>query len=216
MDELTKMWQDSLTSEFLGEPYVEISDFLKTFGVSLGTQSTILNAAYCAFLQQKENYDYSPMIGAPLVFDYDFSQEIVVLKRFEDQQALTFKQFRRYMGLIDLIFSEVYPVGSVVELDQEKLPGEVREMFKGGKSDLLVTIHARRVPSKDGHNYIDYIGTVWPFGMMRDVTPLLLNNMLIKRVVAAGLTNDEEKEYVNETLKKDIVMDGLLSIAYLE
>ena len=88
------------------------------------------------------------------------------------------------MGLIDLIFSEVYPLGSVVELDQEKLPGEIKELFKNKRLELLVLLHARRVPSKDDKSYIDYIASVWPLELMEDVTPLLINNMLVKRSVA--------------------------------
>ncbi|KRN27856.1 hypothetical protein IV36_GL000653 [Liquorilactobacillus mali] len=59
------------------------------------------------------------------------------------------------MGLIDLIFSEVYPLGSVVELDQERLPGEIKGLFKNKRPELLVLLHAHRILSKDDKNYID-------------------------------------------------------------
>lgn len=210
------MWQEALTSEFLGEPQVKIDQFLLTFGLALGNQSEVFKQAYVAYLKHENSYSYEPMIGAPLVFNFDLEREKVTLQRFEDQAELSFPQFQRYMGLIDLIFSEIYPVGSVVELDSNKLSAEVKAYFKRSESGPLVTIHARRVPSDDRQNYIDYIGTVWPFGMLPDVEPILLNNLLIKRVVSAGLTNDEEKKYVLQVLKKEILLDGCLSTMYAE
>ncbi|KRN27857.1 hypothetical protein [Liquorilactobacillus mali] len=49
---------------------------------------------------------------------------------------------------------------------------------------------------------------------MVDVTPLLINNMLVKRVVSAGLTNDEEKQFVNQVLKHELVAKKQISIMY--
>ncbi|AUJ29044.1 DUF4176 domain-containing protein [Liquorilactobacillus hordei] len=214
MDDLIELWRTGLTPAFLGKPDIEINEFLLDFGATLGNQNTILKEVYWSYLHGEASYEYRPLIGAPFQFEFNTVQENVLLKRLDKQYLLTENQFQRYMGLIDLIFSEVYPLGSVVELDQEKLPGEIKELFKNKRPELLVLLHARRVPSKDDKNYIDYVASVWPFGLMEDVTPLLINNMLVKRVVSAGLTNDEEKQFVNQVLKRELVAKKQISIMY--
>lgn len=216
MDKLTKLWEDTLKNNYLGGPKIEVNQFLSSFGLMVGQQASVFKAAYLAYLKKENSYHYEPMIGAPLEFKYDFEKKVVTLKRFGDSENLTFEQFQRYMGLIDLIFSEVYPVGSVVELDESELSDEVKKYFKGNSTiGPLVTIHARRVQNDDKKSYIDYVGTVWPFGMLPDVEPIYLNNLLIKRVVAAGLSNQEEKDYVLRVLKKGNLLEGRLSTMYV-
>lgn len=216
MDELVKLWRATLTAEFLGKPDIEINEFLLSFGLTLDNQNTVLKEVYWTYLHGEAAYEYRPLIGAALQFKFDEEDRIAVLQRLEEQCTLSFEQFQKYIGLVDLIFSEVYPLGSVVELDQERLPREIKEMFRNKRSELLVLLHARRIPSNDQKSYIDYVGSIWPFGLMEKVTPLLINNMLIKRVVSAGLTNAEEKKFVNQVLKRDLASKEQLSAMYTE
>ena len=208
------LWSEMLSKEYLGEPEVEISDLLLTLGILLGSQPVLMKNIYLAYLKQEPTFVHKPMVGSALQFIFDYDRRIIEITRLDQTGTLTFQQFQRYIALIDLLFSKIYPVGSVVELDESLLSEDVRGMFSNSEIGLLVTIHGRRLINEEEKTYVDYVGTIWPFGILEDVEPLFFNNFLLKRVVSEGMSNEVEEKYAETVLRKQLLDQGAQSSFY--
>ncbi|WP_429958549.1 DUF4176 domain-containing protein [Enterococcus sp. AZ196] len=210
------LWKQTLTQEFLEEPEVNNLDFLILLGITLGKQPILLKNLYKAYLKEESNFGYKPMIGAALDISFDQSEQQVSFSRAQESVKLTFGQFQKYIGLIDLLFTDIYPIGTVAELDETLLPPYIQEMYGDSEEGFLVSIHGRRVLTKQEDEYIDYIATIWPFGLLDDVELIYLNNVMIKRVVSLGMVNDTEKIFVEEVLRKQLLMKDVYSYLYTD
>lgn len=186
------LWRTTLERSFKTEK--SIQDYL-TIGMMLGTQKSLFKQLYLAYLNQLSSFEHKPMLGAKMNVQMDYQQRSVVISRAEQKLTFTFKEFQQFMALIDAVFGEIYPIGTVVELDEALLPKETEQFMTNPDDGLLVVLYARKIPLEDDQQLVDYVGTLWPFGMMPDVEPLFINNLMIKRVVALGLTNDYEAQF---------------------
>ena len=63
--------------------------------------------------------------------------------------------------------------------------------------------------------FIDYVGSLWPFGLQAEVAPIYFNTMMIKKVIAEGPTNRYEEKYAYEVLRKRLVQEAKYSCTYL-
>lgn len=210
------LWKQTLTQQYLEEPEVNNLDFLVLLGTTLGKQPILLKNLYKAYLKKENNFGYKPMIGAALDISFDQNEQQVSFSRAQESVKLTFSQFQKYIGLIDLLFTDVYPIGTVAELDETLLPPYIQEMYGSSEEGFLVSIHGRRVLTKQEDEYIDYIATIWPFGLLDDVELIYLNNVMIKRVVSLGMVNDTEKTFVEEVLRKQLLMKDVYSYLYTD
>lgn len=210
------LWKQTLTQQYLEEPEVNNLDFLVLLGTTLGKQPILLKNLYKAYLKKENNFGYKPMIGAALDISFDQNEQQVSFSRAQESVTLTFSQFQKYIGLIDLLFTDVYPIGTVAELDEALLPPYIQEMYGSSEEGFLVSIHGRRVLTKQEDEYIDYIATIWPFGLLDDVELIYLNNVMIKRVVSLGMVNDTEKTFVEEVLRKQLLMKDVYSYLYTD
>ncbi|WP_208423181.1 DUF4176 domain-containing protein [Latilactobacillus fragifolii] len=208
MDDLWKKYlPNSLVNSNLTEEYISV-------GKMLGSQKSVFKQLYLAYLRQEISFEFKPTIGAKFSCLFDYQKRSVQIMRLEKQLVFTFEIFQQYMRLIDALYSPILPIGTVVVLDEKFLPEEIRMMFSEGDLGLLVSIHARKVTLSES-SLIDYVGTIWPFGMMVDVEPLFLNNLMIEKVVMSGLTNDYEKRY-SEILQKQQLIDQKYSYAFFD
>lgn len=212
MIEKKELLAQYLTSEYF--PTAELAE-LSTVAMTLGNQIALFKQLYQCFLKQEPELDYQPQIGANMTFTFDYQKESVSITRIRSENILSFAAFRQLMALIDAIYAPIYPVGSVVELDESLLPDEVGDFFKGSELGCLVTLHARKIAIKNTHYIVDYVGTIWPLGMLPEVEPILINNLMIKRLVFNGLTNHYEEEYANH-LKKQQLSDGNMGYEFFE
>ena len=89
-------------------------------------------------------------------------------------------------------------------------------MYGNSEEGFLVSIHGRRVLTKQEDEYIDYVATIWPFGLLDNVELIYLNNVMIKRVVSLGMVNDTEKTFVEEVLRKQLLMKEAYSYLYTD
>lgn len=208
------LWDATLAKQYFGEPEVDNLAFLKLLGATLGNQPILLKNLYLSYIRKEKSFAHKPMIGAALSFEFDYAKQKVCISRSTESAMLRFPQFQKYIGLIDLLFSEVYPIGTVVELDETLLPQEVQELYSQAEDVFLVTIHGRRVVTEQENEFIDYIASIWPFGILDEVEPIYLNPLLIKRVVSMGLTNDTEKQFVSEVLRRQLLNKGIQSYLY--
>lgn len=47
------------------------------------------------------------------------------------------------MGFVDTIFTEIYPIGTIVELDEELLTEDVKALFTTDELGLFVSVQGR-------------------------------------------------------------------------
>lgn len=207
------LWKEHLPDIFDDRQNI---DEYSSLGVLLGTQKQVFKEAYLTYLKCKEQYSYQPILGAKVDFKFDYQTHFVRIKRLEHELTLSFHDFQKYMGLIDAVFAEIYPIGTVVELDEKMLPTNVRELFTQPDQGLLVTIQGRKIPISKTNNLIDYIGSVWPVGLMLDVEPFIMNNLMVKKVVSEGLNNEYEQQYVWYQLRKKQLTENMQSYVFTD
>ena len=214
MTEGKKWLKQIVYSDYLGELSEADSEFLTILGTTIGSKPILLKNIYLAFLKNEQHFEYKPMIGAALQVDFYYAEKQAVIKRAEQAIELSLRQFQKFMGAVDLLFNEVYPIGTVIELDESYLTPEVRSMFLNSEIGMLVSIHGRRVLTAAENEYIDYIGTIWPFGILDDTELLYVNNLMIKRVVSLGMKNEIEEKFVESVLRKQLLDREVQSILY--
>lgn len=86
---------------------------------------------------------------------------------------------------MDTKIEKFLPVGSIV-------------LMKDAKKRIMITGYAVSSPDDDSQMW-DYIGCIWPEGMISPDKNLLFNHDKIERVFSVGFTNDEQKKF-NELL----------------
>ena len=187
---------------------------LASIGQYLGNDQVVFKEVYKAYKAKKASYENNPMLGAKVEITFDWKKEEVVIKRLEITLVLSNTAFLRYLNLIDVCFLEIYPIGSVVELDLEMMSEAVRRMYQS--SIALVSISGRKVLLGDGKShYVDYVGRLWPFGEGPLTPPIFLSNAHIKRVVFTGMVDEAEKEFIEKVLRIDVIHSKRKSIAYI-
>ncbi|MGM0165424.1 hypothetical protein IGI39_000366 [Enterococcus sp. AZ135] len=211
MNQRRELWQQVCTKENLEMTNLEE---LQTIGLFLGGQPVLFRKINLAFFQEETDFEYKPTIGARLQVHFDHEKQQVVIQRNPVELMLTFDQYIKYMGLIDAVFSEIFPTGSVIELNEELLSDELKRMFSDSELGLSVMIHGRRLPYGDSMAYIDYVASLWPFGIMPETDPIYVTNLMIKRVISSGLTNEYEEQFTFEVLRKQWIDEGRRSYLY--
>lgn len=196
---------------------LEITDKLLQMGNLLGNQPSLFREVYKAFRNQEDVFENKPKIGAKFSVTFDYPNEAIHFERLETQLDIPFSQFLRLMGLIDACYSEILPLGTVVELDIDMMPEVIQNMFKDSELGELVILTGRKVPLREGFNdyVVDYLGYLWPFGEMSNTPAIYVSNMMIKRVVSPGMTNEWEDQFAFTFLRSMQVANGKLSSAFL-
>lgn len=132
-----------------------------------------------------------------------------ILECGSDKDELKDKDFERIItGIID-IYSEVYPLGTVVEIKKEIVDNIVEENIDEA---INVIILDRLVPiSKE--NYAQYAGSIYPMGNIGKKTPLLyFSRNSIEKVIQMGYSDKEEIEFVNDKKRRVICELNLQSL----
>ena len=191
----------------------EESAFLYQLGTTLGHHPEILRDSYLAFLRGEEDYEYKPLIGAPLHFHFEGDQ--VSLTRLDVVFSLLISQFLHFLALVDLAFGKIYPLGTIVELDRELLPRELVQKYASEDLDLYALLVGRRV-QLDNQTYIDYVGHVYPYGMRLDTLPLYISQLFIKRVFVEGYSDAKDSHYIDRDLREAYFKAAIYSSIYKE
>ena len=190
-------------------------EFLHTLGITLAGHPEIARACHICLVEKKDDYHYQPLIGAPLLFAFDYNSERVMIQRFDETAQLTVSEFNRFLALVDLAFGVIYPLGTIVELDEELLPQEFVQVFKAEGMDFYVVISGRRV-RLENEAYIDYIGHLCPYGVRFDTEPLFISSVFVKRVISEGYTDASDQHYCDTELREAYLRNGIYSSIYQE
>lgn len=211
MNQQRELWQQVCTEENLG---INNLEELQSIGLFLGSQPVLFRKINLAFFEEKAEFDYKPTIGARLHVHFDHEEQQVTIQRNPVELTLSFDHYLTYMGLIDAVFSEIYPIGSVIELNEELLSDELKQMFSDSSLGLSVVIHGRRLPFEESTACIDYVTSLWPFGITQATEPIYVTNLMIKRVISSGMTNEYEEQFAFEVLRKQWIEAGNRSYLY--
>ena len=189
---------------------------LLSIGIAIGTNQKTYKDLYIAYSRGEAKYENNPRRGAKIEVEFNLSEDEILIKRLETVLKFNREQFLIYINLMMLCFGEIYPLGSVLELDEELLTKEflrasgVKDEEEGS---VRVMITDRFVPvSEDNDQFIiEYIARPFPYG---EGTSMFLNRVSIKGMIHSGLADDVEETFVQE-LRQELVVSGKRSVAFL-
>jgi hypothetical protein len=189
---------------------VENREVLYSVGMSIGSNAVVFKELYRSYLTKEQRYEYQPFIGAKMEVVFNVSEDEIMIKQLGKALEFTSQTFLQYMNVIKLCFSEIYPIGSVVELDAELLRPEFLKLVNGLEENegVQVVITGRFVPLDEEEAYVvEYLARLWPYGEGSASDPILLSKEMIKRVVHSGLTDELEESVVAE-LREELIMSN--------
>lgn len=195
------LWEQYFTESYLGfQPTSLIDQIAK----SIIYRSDLFRQLSACLSQSEVSYHYNPTIGAAIKFQ--FEKHTVNVTRLGETQIFSKSEFVRLLVLIDKIYTDILPLGSVVQIAREKLPKDILSMFD---DELLihVVITGQRI-CVENKFYLDYTGYFWPNGLIPNQEPLVISDNMIETVLFRGLENNEiEKQYILNLRRKLLALD---------
>ena len=212
MNEISDLYQNSLLELGVDEGERAI---LEQVGQSLISQGDAFRRLQLAIVKKESFYSYSSLLGTSVTMKFDWEQERVTLAYLGSELVLSMKDFRIWLSCTDLLLAPILPLGSLVELDRERLPeGLVSEMEKA-KVPFMAMIMGRRLLSEpDDREYIDYLASIYPYGMRLDVEPLFIPSYLISHVIQEGYSDTLDQSYVDRQYRKDYFRHRVFSMTH--
>ncbi|MDR1018327.1 MAG: hypothetical protein LBM02_06455 [Lachnospiraceae bacterium] len=195
---------------------LDIADELKQYGRLFGANNKLYHDVYKTIFNHKDSFKYDSFVGSDIEMKISYENEIIFLKRGEQVIKVGYEDFLTLLSFVDISFSKVLPLYTVVELEEEMFNEDLQKVFASRKN-TYVALTARKILVTDGENeyVIDYYGRLWPYGEIPDIPPILVTNMLIKKVVSMGISDDDEIEFATYDLWKKQVESKLISTAFM-
>jgi hypothetical protein len=212
MNEISDLYQNSLLQLGVDEGERVI---LEQVGQSLISQGDAFRRLQLAIVKKESFYSYNSLLGTSVTMKFDWEQERVTLAYLGSELVLSMKDFRIWLSYTDLLLAPILPLGSLVGLDRELLPeGLVSEMEKA-KVPFMAMIMGRRLLSEpDDREYIDYLVSIYPYGMRLDVEPLFIPSYLISHVIQEGYSDTLDQSYVDRQYRKDYFRHRVFSMTH--
>lgn len=170
---------------------------LKQIGISIGNDPAAAKKMYLDYLNKNNKNE-------------------VVIEGQSIKVKFNSTLFLKFLNLVDICYSEILPVGSVVEADLEKFPVGFKNLYELNDEPALFIISGRKVPAHDIETpfYVDYTTRLFPLGETDFVPAFQLSNMMIKQVVHRGFSNDHEVEFT-EKIRQDMINAKVRSVGFL-
>ena len=185
---------------------------LLSIGISIGSNHATFRNLYTAYITNKAKYENTPRIGAKLKVEFNRSEDEVLIKRATTELKFNTREFMDYLNLVSICFGEIYPLGSVVELDNKLLTKEYKNSsrFKEEERSWAIIVSRFVSPNENDQHFIEYIATPYPHGE----GTMFLNRLTIRGVVHSGLTDETAEAYVQQ-LRENLVVSNKKSMAFL-
>ena len=126
------LWTQYFTESYLGFHPTSLVDQIAK---SIIYRSDLFRVLNDCLYQSKISYHYAPTIGAAI--DFQFEEQIVTVTRLGETQCFSRAEFVRLLVLIDKIYTEILPLGTVVQISKDKLPKDILSMFD---DELLIHV----------------------------------------------------------------------------
>ena len=188
---------------------------LEQVGYSLVGQADAFRRLQLVILKKESMYRYSSLLGTSVVMEFDWDSSTACLTYLDSEVKLPMKDFMLWLSYTDLLLAPVLPLGSLVELDRDLLPQGLVSAMEDAKVPFMATIMGRRIiPEPDDKEYIDYLASIYPYGMRLDVKPLFIPSYLISRVVQEGYSDVLDRNYVDKQYRRDYFQHNIFSMIY--
>lgn len=105
-------------------------EHLKQIGHFIGSSLGSFKALHEAYLDKSTHYEISPRNDEPAQVTFDWEKDKIVIKRYAMEVKFDSTLFLRYMNLIDICYIPILPVGSVVEVDLQRFPEGLKQMYE--------------------------------------------------------------------------------------
>ena len=212
MSEMSNLYKTSLLQLEISEAEQAV---LEQVGYSLVGQADTFRRLQLVILKKESLYKYSSLLGTSVVMEFDWDSSTACLTYLESKVRLSMKDFMLWLAYTDLLLAPIFPLGSVVELDRDLLPDGLVSAMEDAKVPFMATIMGRRIiPEPDDKEYIDYMVSIYPYGMRLDVEPLFIPSYLISRVVQEGYSDVLDQNYVDKQYRRDYFQHNIFSITY--
>lgn len=212
MSEMSNLYKTALLR--LGLAEFE-RNFLEQVGYSLFSQKDAFRRLQLAVFNNEPFYSYTSLLGSSITVEFNWEDEITTLTYLESCIDMTMSDFLVWLSYTDLLLAPIIPLGSLVELDRELLPEDLVEEMDATKVPCMATIMGRRIISgPDDKEYIDYLASIYPYGMRLDVEPLFIPSYLISRVIQEGYSDVLDQNYVDKQYRRDYFQHNVISLTY--
>jgi hypothetical protein len=212
MNEISDLYQNSLLQLGIDEGERAI---LEQVGQSLISQGDAFRRLQLAIVKKESFYSYSSLLGTSVTMEFDWEREKVTLAYLGSELVLSMKDFRIWLSCTDLLLAPILPLGSLVELDRKLLPEELVSEMEKAKVPFMAMIMGRRLLSEpDDREYIDYLVSIYPYGMRLDVEPLFIPSYLISHVIQEGYSDTLDQSYVDQQYRKDYFRHRVFSMTH--
>lgn len=212
MSEMSNLYKTALLQLEISEAEQAV---LEQVGYSLVGQADAFRKLQLAILKKESLYSYSSLLGTSVVMKFDWESAVACMTYLDSEVKLPMKDFMLWLSYTDLLLAPVLPLGSLVELDRDLLPQGLISAMENAKVPFMATIMGRRIISgPDDKEYIDYLASIYPYGMRLDVEPLFIPSYLISRVVQEGYSDVLDQNYVDKQYRRDYFQHNIFSITY--
>lgn len=212
MSEMSNLYKTALLQLEISEAEQAV---LEQVGYSLVGQADAFRRLQLVILKKESMYRYSSLLGTSVVMEFDWDSSTACLTYLDSEVKLPMKDFMLWLSYTDLLLAPVLPLGSLVELDRDLLPQGLVSAMEDAKVPFMATIMGRRIiPEPDDKEYIDYLASIYPYGMRLDVKPLFIPSYLISRVVQEGYSDVLDRNYVDKQYRRDYFQHNIFSMIY--
>ena len=212
MNEISALYQTSLARVGVEE---DKGSILEQVGHSLVSQGDAFRRLQLVLLKNESFYSYNSLLGTSVTMKLDWEKEEVTLTYLDSELILSMEDFRIWLAYTDLLLSPILPLGTLIELDRELLPEELVSEMEKAKVPFMAMIMGRRLLSDpDDREYIDYLASIYPYGLRLDVDPLFIPSYLISRVIQEGYSDSLDQTYVDQQYRRDYFQHNILSMAH--
>ncbi|WP_314580594.1 DUF4176 domain-containing protein [uncultured Streptococcus sp.] len=212
MNEISDLYQNSLLQLEVDEGERAI---LEQVGKSLISQGDAFRRLQLAIVKKESFYSYSSLLGTSVTMEFDWEREKATLAYLGSELVLSMKDFRIWLSYTDLLLAPILPLGSLVELDRELLPEELVSEMEKAKVPFMAMIMGRRLLSEpDDREYIDYLASIYPYGMRLDVEPLFIPSYLISQIIQEGYSDTLDQSYVDQQYRRDYFRYRVFSMTH--
>lgn len=188
---------------------------IKNIFFIFSNQSKYFQELILCYKTKQSVFEYTPLFGSKIQFHFDYLNHKVTIDKEKKSLSLTFMQFNQICSMIDVLFTPIYPLGTVVELYSELFDDEIQSYFSERNLKMYVLLYARRFELDDTY-YVDYLGSLWPLGLNDKTEVLSISSYMIKDIVFEGFTNNIDEQYIQDNLRQSFLKQHKLSVVYSE
>ena len=212
MGEMDILYQMSLNHLAVIEADKEV---LKQVGLSLAKQEEAFRELQLILFNHEHSYSHHGILGSSIEILLHWEQNNVEVMYLETKVALSMIDFRRWLAYTDLLLSPILPLGTTIELNKDLLPAAlVTSMNEIGMPFLAIVLGRRLLLGPEDREYIDYLVSIYPYGLRADVNPIYISNFFIKKVLQEGYSDAIDEQYIENQHRKDYFSRNIVSEIY--